>query len=291
MCFSLKCMNNSAMSCPSHILHFATTETTCLGQIRASATMSNTKGLPRRPLRAFGSHAIVIVLEGIGFYEDELGRKSDISAGDAVWVLPRLGQSYGAAPGTLWDEFFVEFSGPVYDQMGDLAFSDLQTPVFREVPAALKAAFLEFAHRPPAFSPTGRLAEAGDWLALLARLVATSVDNTSFSWEDHAKARIDSLLASPDVIQRVAKELHLSSESFRRRFTQRCGISPVRYAAERRLDEASRLVSQTQLPLSAIASALGFCDAFHLSRQYRIKFGVPPSLHRTQGGALSSRCD
>lgn len=286
MCFSFFCMNNPAMIGPSHVLHFVTTETTCLGQIRASATMTNTKGLPRRPLRAFGAHAVVIVLEGRGFYEDAAGRRSELSAGNAVWVLPHLGQTYGAASGTVWDEFFVEFSGPLYDLMAEQAFFGGRPPVFKEVPPSVKAAILEFARRPPALSPTGRLAQAGDWLSLLARLLAANLDKDSFSWEDHAKARIDALLSSPDVNQRVARELHLSPDGFRKRFTLRCGISPARYAADRRLDEAARMVSQTQLPLSTIASALGFCDAFHLSRQYRTRFGVPPSLHRGHGGNL-----
>lgn len=49
-------------------------------------------------------------------------------------------------------------------------------------------------------------------------------------------------------------------------------------AADRRLDEAARMVSQTLPPHLTIVAALGFCDAIHLSRQYRSRFVVPPSL-------------
>jgi len=54
----------------------------------------------------------------------------------------------------------------------------------------------------------------------------------------------------------------------------------ARYVLEQRVKRARQLLMQTDLPLSAIASAVGFYDQGHFSRQFRSLVGTTPSSFR-----------
>jgi len=238
------------------------------------------KGLPRRPLRRFKAHAIVIVLKGKGFYEDELGRKLELSAGDVVWVLPDFGQSYGAIPGTTWEEYYVEFSGAAFDQLLRVGLIDPLSAVFHGVDQEWISSALSFASRPKNKSCAGALVDLGVWFEILMRLLSQTLIRTDRDWIVKAKSLIEAHLSNPGVVQLVAKELGFTNEGFRKKFLRQAGVSPAKYAAERRLDEAAGMIARTPLPPAIIASTLGYCDAFHLTRQFSKRFGMPPSKYR-----------
>ena len=49
-----------------------------------------------------------------------------------------------------------------------------------------------------------------------------------------------------------------------------------------RLNEAVRLISNTDLPVWAIAEKCGFCCASHLNTRFKAMFGYTPSVFRYQ---------
>jgi AraC-like DNA-binding protein len=81
-------------------------------------------------------------------------------------------------------------------------------------------------------------------------------------------------------LQTLAAEARLSVYHFARAFKRSKGVSPHRYVLEQRVMRARQLLAQTDLPLSAIASALGFFDQGHFSRQFRSLVGTTPSSFR-----------
>ena len=78
----------------------------------------------------------------------------------------------------------------------------------------------------------------------------------------------------------LAAEARLSVYHFARGFKLSTGVSPHRYVLEQRVRRARQLLMQTDLPLSAIASAVGFYDQGHFSRQFRSLVGTTPSSFR-----------
>jgi len=68
----------------------------------------------------------------------------------------------------------------------------------------------------------------------------------------------------------------VSPTHFTRLFRQQTGEPPHRYVRRRRLEEAERLIVGTQLPLAAIAVAVGFSDQSHLNRVMRAQRGATP---------------
>lgn len=71
----------------------------------------------------------------------------------------------------------------------------------------------------------------------------------------------------------------MSRFHFARAFKAATGEPPHRYLTGRRIREAKRLLA-TDLPLAAIAAALGFADQSHFSARFRDWVGLSPSAFR-----------
>jgi AraC family transcriptional regulator len=91
---------------------------------------------------------------------------------------------------------------------------------------------------------------------------------------------VESHLEDDINLEALAAEARLSVYHFARGFKLSTGVSPHRYVLEQRVKRARQLLVQTDLPLSAIASAVGFFDQGHFSRQFRSLVGTTPSGFR-----------
>jgi AraC-like DNA-binding protein len=75
----------------------------------------------------------------------------------------------------------------------------------------------------------------------------------------------------------LSKVAGLSRAHFARSFLQVLGMSPHKYVQHRRLNRAMALLRFRRMTTSQIAAVTGFVDAAHLTRVFRLKFGVLPS--------------
>jgi AraC family transcriptional regulator len=53
-------------------------------------------------------------------------------------------------------------------------------------------------------------------------------------------------------------------------------MTPHVFVTGRRVTAAHKMLTETDLPIVAIASAVGFADQSHLARRFREAFGVSP---------------
>jgi AraC family transcriptional regulator, arabinose operon regulatory protein len=95
----------------------------------------------------------------------------------------------------------------------------------------------------------------------------------------------DRILDDPRVeitLASAARLVGLTAKHFSRLFRDGVGVNFREFVVQARLDHAHGLVTETSLSLSQIARSLGYRDAFSFSRQYRRRFGQPPSSARRQ---------
>ncbi len=91
---------------------------------------------------------------------------------------------------------------------------------------------------------------------------------------------VESHLEDNISLDALAAQARLSVYHFARAFRHSTGVSPHRYVLEQRVRRAQQLLVRTDLPLASIASAVGFSDQGHFSRQFRGLVGTTPSSYR-----------
>lgn len=87
-------------------------------------------------------------------------------------------------------------------------------------------------------------------------------------------------LAEPLTVADLARRANLSTPRFHVFFRQLMGRSPMEHLKHLRLSEACRLLTTGNDPLRVVAEQTGFCNEFHLSREFRAMFGQPPGVWR-----------
>ncbi len=81
----------------------------------------------------------------------------------------------------------------------------------------------------------------------------------------------------------------LPERTFKRRFTDTTGMSPLEYVHTVRLEEAKQLLETTDLPVEAVAVDVGYQDASFFNRLFRRKASLTPAQYRRRFGPLSAQ--
>lgn len=74
----------------------------------------------------------------------------------------------------------------------------------------------------------------------------------------------------------LAQECHVSPAYLGRLFTRAYGVSPHRYATERRIERAASLLETGEFRVTEVAAELGFRSSQHFARVFRQLRGQPP---------------
>jgi AraC family transcriptional regulator len=86
----------------------------------------------------------------------------------------------------------------------------------------------------------------------------------------------------PPAVEAIAEELGMSRTAFSHRFRLATGRTPLEYITELRLAEVRRMLTVTDEPLKAIATATGYADANHLCKAFRRHHRMSPGRFRQQ---------
>ena len=102
---------------------------------------------------------------------------------------------------------------------------------------------------------------------------------------DFSKSYINSHLHLPLTVHNLCEKLGISQPYLYRIFKSELGCSPKEYISERRLISAKKLLSETDLLISMIASAVGYTDALAFSKFFSSFEKLSPTEYRkrTQG--------
>jgi transcriptional regulator GlxA family with amidase domain len=74
----------------------------------------------------------------------------------------------------------------------------------------------------------------------------------------------------------MVKMSPLPERSFKRRFTQATGFTPIEYVHALRVEEAKQLLETTDLSIDAVADEVGYEDSSFLRHLFRRKVGLGP---------------
>lgn len=78
----------------------------------------------------------------------------------------------------------------------------------------------------------------------------------------------------------LAEQTHLSLSALERRFKKYLNMTPKQYIHEVRLEQARKLLVETNMPIALVAHAAGFTDHSYFTRLFKRRFGELPSSFR-----------
>lgn len=90
----------------------------------------------------------------------------------------------------------------------------------------------------------------------------------------------------PAPVAAMVSRSGLPERSFKRRFVQATGMSPLEYVHTLRLEEAKQMLESGAYAIEAIANDVGYEDAGFFSRLFRRQVGLTPAQYRKRFGSL-----
>lgn len=78
----------------------------------------------------------------------------------------------------------------------------------------------------------------------------------------------------------------LAERTFKRRFTQATGMSPLEYIHRLRLEEAKQMLEASDDPIEAIAVEVGYQDPSFFTRLFRREVALTPAQYRRRFGSM-----
>ena len=237
------------------------------------------------------------------------GTQVDTRPGDLVVLGPQVPHRYSVAPDTdRWAFWWVHCAGRAswlpwlrpYD-LGDAMYA--VRPVVADVQGRI-GAILPGVHADARWSGEGPLpvpitagpgvrtavatgelarglAQTGvDQVILLAAGASPSADDGRDPRVRRVEATIDADPAAPHTVASLAAPVALSPSRLAHLFAAQTGRTPMQAVRDARLGRAARLLDGTDLPVDRVATAAGFVSAFHFSRVFRDRYGLPPGAYR-----------
>jgi AraC family transcriptional regulator, activator of mtrCDE len=87
--------------------------------------------------------------------------------------------------------------------------------------------------------------------------------------------------AGNHTLRSLAQQAGMSRSGFAVRFALAFGTTPMEFVKRVRLRYAARLLRGTRLPVSVIATTVGYASRTHFSRTFRATYGRDPQSFRT----------
>ncbi|MCL2362238.1 MAG: AraC family transcriptional regulator [Defluviitaleaceae bacterium] len=94
------------------------------------------------------------------------------------------------------------------------------------------------------------------------------------------KMHIDENYARTITIEELAAEFHITPSYLANIFKRHIGMPPIKYQISKRMDEAKRLLSHTELKINEIASRIGYENINTFYQPFKKNTGVTPKEYR-----------
>ncbi len=228
-------------------------------------------------------YSAVYCLRGSGSYLDHQGGHWPLRPGSIFHRFTDRRHTSTFDPGCDWMECYIALSAPLAETLFQERLLDQRRPVV--YPGIDLGMIAEIAGLIGilAGAPESELPRhAVRMVDMLVNLCNREVDRED---QDPHRALIDRacrrLAEDPRLdLDRLARELGLSYERFRKIFREHMRVSPGEYRIRRRIDRARTLLTTVSDPIKAIAEQLGYPNPYAFSAQFKQLVGESPQAYR-----------
>lgn len=222
-------------------------------------------------------YSLCQLVEGDGWFAGENQNIVEIDAGSFVLVCPDTFFGYGGKTKRFVEDF-ITFEGAMIDLLR--SFGLLEPGVYPALNIRKIKEIIDCAAIPETKS---QLAAA---IMLQTLLLSLKKDETDAS---PVLRDIRNLLGKiherPEkwwTISEMAGYCRISEVHFRRLFSKTTGSPPKKYLENIKMGLAARILSQSEITVSELASYLGYSDPYHFSRRFKKVKGVSPQHFKTR---------
>lgn len=233
--------------------------------------------------RVLNEFQIILIRRGGGILETRSGGRRSLRAGQAFVLYPGEWHRYKPTPSVGWTELWIGFSG---DYAAHLMrnFFDVNEPVISLAgPREVSDLFTAIVSSATEWSNSGLRSLLGvRVLELIAHLHRSRNVAAGAGHPRLESARLDILTRAAERIEwtDMARHYGMGYATFRRRFKEMTGRSPLDYQIQVRLNRAAELLRHTPLAAREIAERLGYTHVHFFSRQFKKRFGKSPQKYR-----------
>ncbi len=238
------------------------------------------QGGAMHPYRYLGAYALVLLVDGKGTYEDDLGRFAVVGPGSIICINPEVGHRYGPGEGETWEEVYLVFDGPLFDLWKEKGIlGDQLWMLTVENPHLWCDRFQQQFDDPSA----DRMGQVMRLQLLLTELLKEQKEHALVNLSHPALRKSLALLANTnDTVAQIASAVGMGFESFRKQFKSEYGVSPHQYRQRQIYLKAWHLILGTDKSMAEIAGSLDFYDEHYFSRFFKKHNGLSPGQFREQ---------
>jgi len=243
---------------------------------------------------SYPGHDWLFCITGAGFVRSG-ERAFPISAGQLGWLDCSRPHAHWPDAANPWELLWLRVDSPQMNLLAE-ALKVRDSPVFtlRDSTNAItlfEQIFKLLRERPLTLDVSLHAAISN----LTELLFVTRQDDPAYRREARVSARFRGVLAQMRLdckrawkIEDFARLAGVSVPHFFRCFNKATGASPMDWLRRERINQAKRLLSETDELIRVIAEQVGYRDPFYFSRDFRKLVGVSPRLYRKQEQARTT---
>jgi len=224
--------------------------------------------------------SVAVVLRG-GWAGELDRRDSTLQRGDTVLVTPAGARHWNAFFPSETEVVVVELE-PERSRLGPAYRSLLSEPatLHQRGLGGLATRLAAELRAPDAHSSLLSEGLALELLATVARVASGERGSARPGWLDRAEECLRAGLGRGWTLEALSAEVEVEPTRLVRAFRRHLDTTPADYLRHLRVDEARRLLLDTERPVAEIALETGFSDQSHLTRVFRRSLGETPAALR-----------
>ena len=240
------------------------------------------------------NYVLHIIIEGKGSLYMSEGREYHLQKNEAFLLRPGEESVYTADEEQPWVYAWVGFHGYQAETIvSSMGFVQGQKDAIRVADAVVLTGYISnmLDCREMTFSNS---LKRRAWLALLVSDIMDAADvpekTEIVSEETYVHLAIEEIIGhydQPVKVAHVARKIGINRSYLSIIFKKRMGVSPQQFLINYRMEQASRLLSQTAMTIRTVAAAVGYTDPLTFSKAFKQKYGVSPSIYRQQPMTVS----
>ncbi len=245
--------------------------------------------LPSRTMwikRTFESVDFSFILKGRGRLR--YGRRSFPLKAPCVFIAwPGAYLEFGPEPeGATWEQLFMVYSPDLTSMFDAWAIDPSKQPIWPIVsPQTVRNLVNELIGCMENVETRGmvdRIDRICERLLLESRLEQPPGETPPDAYLEYVRRFLARNLTQKHDVKELAEQYGMAEVTFRRKWTQQFGAPFKNDLITMRMQEACRLLAQTNKPIQDIATRIGFDDPLYFSRRFTKLIGVTASDYRKQ---------